>query len=203
MSYWLKFILYYFAAYLLGSINFARLIAKFKKTDIPKGANPGAATIFTNIGKRLGVITAFLDMGKGILPVLIAKWYFKNIVFSQPIFLSLIGLSAIIGHCYPLYYNFQGGRGLTTSAGVIFGLLPLYTLWVLPPYLFLIFYYKESLELGLTALAFLPLIFIIVIVSEGWLEFYRFLPGILAIIFFILFRNFDRLKIFVKYDKRG
>ena len=192
MPYWLKFILYCFATYLLGSINFARLMAGFKKATIPQGANPGAATVFIKIGKKLGVITALLDASKAMVPIFIAKWYFKNIVFSQPIFLCLIGLAAVIGHCYSFYYNFQGGWGLATSAGVIFSLFPIHVLWVFPLYSFLVFYYKENLSLA--ALVCLALLFIIIILSRGWSEFYRFLPGISLVLLFMLFRNFDRGK---------
>jgi len=188
----LKFIILLIFSYLVGSINFARIFSKLKQIELPKGLNPGAATVFMNISKRAGIFTALADAGKGILPVVVAKWYLKNSIFSGPTFWAMIALMAIIGHCYPIFYNFIGGRGLATSAGFIFSFFPYQVLSILPLYLFLIFYYKENLSLA--ALICIPLIFFAIVFSSGWLELFNFLPGFFIVLLFMFFRNYDRAK---------
>lgn len=109
-------------AYLLGSLSFAILLSRLAGGPDPRASgsgNPGATNMFRLAGKRLAVLTLIGDLLKGLLPVLLAK--LGNFSLQEQ---AWIGLAAIIGHLYPLYFNFRGGKGVATAAGMLFGLYP-------------------------------------------------------------------------------
>lgn len=109
-------------AYLLGSLSFAILLSQLAGGPDPRASgsgNPGATNMLRVAGKRLAVFTLIGDLFKGLLPVLIAK--LANFSLQEQ---AWIGLAAVIGHLYPLYFNFRGGKGVATAAGMLLGLYP-------------------------------------------------------------------------------
>jgi len=116
--FWLLAIL----AYLLGSLSFAILLSRLSGGPDPRASgsgNPGATNMFRVAGKRLAILTLVGDLLKGLLPVLIAGLF--DFSLQQQ---AWIGLAAVIGHLYPLYFNFRGGKGVATAAGMLLGLYP-------------------------------------------------------------------------------
>ena len=135
-------------AFLLGSIPFGLLIAKAKGVDIRKhgSGNIGATNVFRVIGKKYGLSCLFLDMLKGLIPVVIAvnvvQIAGKNPLFQIGLLDSfalilpagdqlkgqlvhvLTALAAVLGHNYSPWIGFKGGKGIATSAGVLIGLMP-------------------------------------------------------------------------------
>lgn len=113
------FILILFS-YLLGSIAWAVVFSKLLNKPDPRSAgsnNPGATNALRTGGKLLGILTLAADMVKGLLPVLIAQQ------FELPLlWVSLVGLAAFLGHLYPVFFHFKGGKGVATSVGILFGL---------------------------------------------------------------------------------
>lgn len=110
-------------AYLLGSISTAIITAKAMGLPDPRTAgsnNPGATNVLRIGGKKAAAITLLGDVLKGLIPVLIGRYVFK-LDDSQLIW---VGLAAFIGHLYPLYYGFKGGKGVATAIGVFLGLNP-------------------------------------------------------------------------------
>jgi len=109
-------------SYLLGAIPFAYLVTRWLKGfDIRKvgSRNPGAANVITNAGKRAGAVVVILDFGKSLLPVVIAR------LLGFPLWaMSLVGILAVIGHCWPVYMHFDGGEGMMTAMGVLVVLAP-------------------------------------------------------------------------------
>src|SRR5699024_10257706 len=81
--------------------------------------NPGATNMLRVAGKRLAILTLLGDLSKGLVPILIAN----AAGLSQPQ-QAWIGLAAVIGHLYPLYFSFRGGKGVATTAGMLLGLYP-------------------------------------------------------------------------------
>ena len=79
--------------------------------------NPGATNVLRHGGKKAAIITLFGDMLKGLIPVL-AAIHFQ----LEPIGIALVGLSALLGHVFPVYYGFKGGKGVATYYGVILGM---------------------------------------------------------------------------------
>lgn len=138
----MKFALLTAAAYLLGSVPFGVLIAGLYGKDLSKigSGNIGATNLSRALGKKWGYLCFALDLSKGLIPMLIAG----KIVKSPPDPLDLlgwllVGLAAILGHIFPIYLKFKGGKGVATSFGVALGLWPYFsicaaiavTLWVI------------------------------------------------------------------------
>ena len=110
-------------AYLLGAIPFGLLVAKSRGVDIRSqgSGNIGATNVFRVIGKGWGVFTLVLDALKGFIP----SFYFPMLGKLDPEWGVLFGLAAIIGHSFPVYLRFKGGKGVATSAGMLLGVAPL------------------------------------------------------------------------------
>ncbi|WP_068827665.1 glycerol-3-phosphate 1-O-acyltransferase PlsY [Pseudomonas sp. BMS12] len=109
-------------AYLLGSLSFAILLSRLAGGPDPRASgsgNPGATNMLRVAGKKLAVLTLLGDLGKGLLPVLIADLLGLNVQQQ-----AWVGLAAVIGHLYPVYFRFRGGKGVATAAGMLLGLYP-------------------------------------------------------------------------------
>jgi glycerol-3-phosphate acyltransferase PlsY len=150
------FILLIIGAYLVGSVPWAYLITRWRRgIDIRKygSGNVGASNVLTTVSKRWSVVVTLLDIGKGALMVWIAQLLDFNTAQQ-----AVIGCATIIGHDWPVFLRFQGGRGIFTSLGVITMLSPWLGLFALVfPYLF--FAPFHILSLGVTlALIILPLL---------------------------------------------
>jgi len=114
------------SAYLIGSIPFGLLIAKTKGLDIRKqgSGNIGATNVLRCLGKPLGITCFVLDVLKGYLPAFVFPMVGK-IGADFPSIGILFGAAAILGHNFPIFLKFKGGKGIATSAGVLLGVAPL------------------------------------------------------------------------------
>ena len=112
------------AAYLMGSIPFGVLLARRRGLDIRKtgSGNIGATNVARTLGKKLGALVLLLDALKGALPVLAAGTL--QLDFRA---VTIAGLAAILGHCFPLWLRFHGGKGVATALGVFLAVDPLAT----------------------------------------------------------------------------
>lgn len=108
--------------YLIGSIPFALVLARQRGLDLRKvgSGNLGAANVFRASGATAGVLVAILDIGKGVASVLMAEQ-----LSDGPALPALAGLAAILGHIYPIWLRFRGGKGVATACGVFAVLTPL------------------------------------------------------------------------------
>jgi len=109
-------------AYLTGSLSFAILISRLAGAPDPRAGgsgNPGATNMLRLAGKRLAIWTLFGDLLKGVLPVLLAASLGLSVQQQ-----AWIGLAAVLGHLYPLYFSFRGGKGVATAAGALLSLYP-------------------------------------------------------------------------------
>lgn len=110
-----------FIAYLFGSISSAVVVCKIMRLPDPRtqgSQNPGATNVLRIGGKKAAIITLLGDVLKGVIPVLIAKW----LGFDQ-ISLSCITFAAFLGHLYPIFFGFHGGKGVATAFGCIVALV--------------------------------------------------------------------------------
>ena len=118
--------------YLLGNIQVAYILGKLiKKVDIRTmgQGNAGASNAVESLGWKFGVLVAIIDVLKGAVSILIIKMLFKVELNSEGAFLLyLAGYTAILGHIYPFYMNFKGGKGTATLIGILLGMNPLYGL---------------------------------------------------------------------------
>ena len=111
------------AAYLLGSIPNGLLIARLKGIDLQKvgSGNIGATNVFRCVGKSWGVAAFVLDAVKGFVPA----FCFPLLVSGAPSWLGLAcGVAAVAGHNWPVWLKFKGGKGVSTSAGMLLGIAP-------------------------------------------------------------------------------
>lgn len=107
-------------SYLMGSLASAIIISKLKGLPDPRtqgSGNPGATNMLRLGNSRLAVIVLLADLFKGLIPVLLA-----HAVGASPLVLAGVALSAFLGHLYPVFFGFRGGKGVATSLGVLVGL---------------------------------------------------------------------------------
>ena len=110
------------ASYLFGSISFGLIFAKRRGVDLRSvgSGNIGATNVGRALGKRTGRVVLVLDILKGFLPVALARW-----VLDLPWpWVTAVGLAAAVGHVFPIWYGFRGGKGAATSGGVLLAALP-------------------------------------------------------------------------------
>lgn len=109
-------------AYLLGSLSFAIVLSRLTGNPDPRASgsgNAGATNMLRLAGRKLAVLTLAGDLGKGLLTVLLAASLGYNRQAQ-----AWIGLCAVIGHLYPVYFRFRGGKGVATAAGMLLGVYP-------------------------------------------------------------------------------
>ncbi len=172
--------------YLLGSFPTAYIIARIKKgIDIREVGvrNMGGANVFREVGKREGIITLIIDMGKGALSIYIAQL----LAVSLPWVLAT-GFAAMVGHNYPLYLGFRGGKGIATVMGIFFMLSPIAmagTTVIIGIILFTTRSFFVAIEIAF------PFFLLLIWVTEGIGPIFFFA---LVIVAFQLFRSRGRLK---------
>lgn len=144
------------AAYLLGSISSAIIVCRLMGLPDPRtqgSNNPGATNVLRIGGKRPAAITLVGDSLKGLIPMLVG-----HLLGVDPLTLAGIGLAAFIGHLYPVFFRFQGGKGVATALGVQFGLYWPIGLCVAAIWLFVAKVLKISSLSGLISMALAPVI---------------------------------------------
>ena len=118
------------AGYLLGSLSFAYLVAGLVRgVDIRTvgTGNAGAANVSREVGKPWGILVWFLDTAKGIAAVFVAALWSGALPKPLPLqvlLLTLVGCAAVLGHSYPIFLNFRGGKGASAAGGLILYLFP-------------------------------------------------------------------------------
>ncbi len=139
-------------AYLIGSLSFAILLSRLAGIPDPRAGgsgNPGATNMLRLAGKRLAICTLFGDLLKGLLPVLLAASLDMSVQQQ-----AWIGLAAVCGHLYPLYFRFRGGKGVATAAGALLALYPPAALLAIAAWLLV---FRMTRTSSLAALIALPL----------------------------------------------
>ena len=119
-------------SYLLGSISGSMVIGKIKGVDIRTmgSGNAGGTNAFRTQGIKFAIAVFIIDIGKGFVstfyvPHLVLPFMSAEMILSVDLLIVLCGLAAVIGHVYPLYYNFKGGKGAGAAIGMIFAIAPL------------------------------------------------------------------------------
>lgn len=151
------------AAYLLGSLAFAVIVSKAMGLSDPRtfgSKNPGATNVLRSGSKAAAIVTLLFDALKGLVPVLLVRLY------GQPYGLgdgtvAMVGLAAFLGHLYPVFFRFQGGKGVATFIGVVFGIH-----WGLGiatglTWLIIAFFFRYSSLASLVAAVFAPVYYLL------------------------------------------
>ena len=105
--------------YMVGAIPFGLVIGMFAGTDVRKqgSRNIGATNVSRVLGKKLGFLTLVCDCAKGYIPMWLA-WYFLPDMANRELVIALTGVMAVVGHMFPAYLRFRGGKGVATGLGV-------------------------------------------------------------------------------------
>ncbi len=149
-------------AYLVGSLSFAVIVSRVMGLNDPRtygSKNPGATNVLRSGSKKAAVVTLLLDGAKGWLPVALVQWYGQAWGLEAGT-VALVGLGAFLGHLYPVYFRFQGGKGVATAAGVLLGVHWALGLATLLTWIIIAVFFRYSSLAALVAAVFAPLYYI-------------------------------------------
>lgn len=149
-------------AYLIGSLSFAVIVSRAMGLSDPRtfgSKNPGATNVLRSGSKTAAVATLVLDAVKGWLPVILVKWFGGSYGLGDGT-MAMVGLAAFLGHLYPVFFNFAGGKGVATAFGVLLGVnwalgLAVGLTWILMAYFF-----RYSSLAALTAAVLAPVYYV-------------------------------------------
>ena len=145
-------------AYLVGSLSFAVIVSRLMGLDDPRtygSQNPGATNVLRSGNKQAAVATLLFDALKGYFPVLLVKLYGPAFGLDDRA-VALVAISAFIGHLWPVFFAFKGGKGVATAAGILFGVEPLLGAAVMGTWLIVAFFFRYSSLAALAASLFAP-----------------------------------------------
>ncbi len=150
------------AAYLVGSLSFAVIVSRVMGLSDPRSygsKNPGATNVLRSGSKKAAVVTLLLDAAKGWLPVALVQWYGERYGLQAGT-VALVALGAFLGHLYPVFFRFQGGKGVATAAGVLLGLHWALGLATLVTWILIAVFFRYSSLAALVAAVFAPVYYI-------------------------------------------
>jgi glycerol-3-phosphate acyltransferase PlsY len=150
-------------AYLVGSLAFAVIVSKAMGLSDPRtfgSKNPGATNVLRSGSKAAAIVTLLLDALKGFVPVLLVRLFGKPYGLEEGT-VAMVGLAAFLGHLYPVFFRFQGGKGVATFIGVVFGIH-----WILGiatglTWLIIAFFFRYSSLASLVAAVFAPVYYLL------------------------------------------
>jgi glycerol-3-phosphate acyltransferase PlsY len=146
------------AAYLIGSLSFAVIVSRVMGLSDPRSygsGNPGATNVLRSGNRGAALLTLLLDGLKGYLPVVLVAQLGPRHGLGDGT-LALVALAAFLGHLWPVFFRFRGGKGVATAAGVLFGLNPLLGAATLASWLIIAFFFRYSSLASIVAAVFAP-----------------------------------------------
>ena len=146
------------AAYLIGSLSFAVIVSRLMGLQDPRSygsQNPGATNVLRSGNKRAAALTLLFDALKGYVPVLLVRWYGPDFGLGWGS-LALVALAAFIGHVFPVFFKFEGGKGVATALGVLLGVDAALGLATAATWLIIAFFFRYSSLAALVAAVFAP-----------------------------------------------
>ena len=171
----MRFVILIIGAYLLGSVPFGLIIARAHGKDLRSigSGNIGATNLSRALGRKWAFLCFFLDVTKGLVPMLVATGFISSPPAIIELFLALAaGCAAVLGHIFPIYIKFRGGKGVATSFGVALGLWPYYTVcsfFALGVWAVTVLMWRYVSLASIAASVAFPLALILVIVlTPGW-----------------------------------
>ncbi len=151
-------------AYLLGSVSFAVLVSRGMGLADPRtfgSKNPGATNVLRSGNKWAAALTLIGDGAKGWLAVALVKHFGARYGFGAET-VALVGIAVFLGHLYPVFHGFAGGKGVATAGGVLFGLSPLLGLATAVTWVIIAYFFRYSSMAALVSATFAPLFYVFV-----------------------------------------
>ena len=199
----MNFAILIISAYLLGSIPFGLIIAAAHGKNLRSigSGNIGATNLARALGKKWACFCFLLDVAKGLVPMLIASKFLYSPPTTLQISLALAaGCAAVLGHIFPLYVKFRGGKGVATSFGVALGFWPFYTIcaaiafavWILAVYL----WRYISLASIIASITFPLTLLIAILLIPSWpvSDLWPLLAAAILIPVAVIFRHRENIK---------
>ncbi len=149
-------------AYLAGSLSFAVVVSRLMGLADPRtygSKNPGATNVLRSGSKAAAIVTLLLDAFKGWLPVVIVQWWGERWGLGDGT-VALVGLAAFLGHLWPVFFRFQGGKGVATAAGVILAFNPWLGLASLLTWVVMAVFFRYSSLASIVTAVFAPAYFL-------------------------------------------
>lgn len=168
------------AAYLIGSLSFAVIVSRAMGLADPRtfgSGNPGATNVLRSGSRVAAVLVLLLDAFKGWLPVVLVKVWGPDFGLG-PWVLALIGLAAFLGHLYPIFFRFQGGKGVATAAGVLLGFEPWLGLAAIASFVMIAAFFRYASLASVVAGSFAPIYYLL----GGGIAWALRVPVLLALI---------------------
>lgn len=146
------------AAYLIGSLSFAVLVSRAMGLGDPRrygSGNPGATNVLRSGNKGAAVLTLALDALKGFMPVWAVAAFGRSWGLGEGT-AALVGVASFLGHLWPVFFGFKGGKGVATAAGVLIGLNPWLGIGTLVTWLIIAYFFRYSSLAAMTSALFAP-----------------------------------------------
>ena len=150
------------AAYLIGSLSFAVIVSRLMGLNDPRtygSKNPGATNVLRSGSKAAAVVTLLLDAAKGWLPVYAAQRWGGPYGLESPA-IAMVGLAAFLGHVFPVFFRFQGGKGVATAMGVVLATDPWLALAVGASWLIITYFSRYVSLASVVAAVFAPVYYL-------------------------------------------
>ena len=150
-------------AYLLGSLSFAVIVSKALGLSDPRSygsKNPGATNVLRSGSKVAAVATLLLDGLKGWLPVVLVKWFGADYGLGDGT-VAAVALAVFLGHLYPVFFQFKGGKGVATAAGVLLGVNWVLGVATLATWMIVVFFMRYVSLGSIVAAVFAPLFYLL------------------------------------------
>ena len=158
------------AAYLIGSLSFAVIVSKYYGMDDPRtygSGNPGATNVLRSGKKKAAALTLLGDALKGLVAVVLAR-YLQDALNLSDITIAAVAVAALVGHMWPLFFGFKGGKGVATALGVLLALSPATALVCAAIWLVMAFGFKVSSLAALAATVAAPLVALWLMPYPSW-----------------------------------
>ena len=146
------------AAYLIGSLSFAVILSRAMGMADPRtygSGNPGATNVLRSGNKLAAILTLLLDALKGFVPVFVVQQFGAAVGLLEGS-VALVGLAAFLGHLWPVFFRFKGGKGVATAAGVLLGINPWLGLATLLTWIIIAAFFRYSSLAAIVSAVFAP-----------------------------------------------
>ena len=187
------------AAYLIGSLSFAVIVSSAMGLNDPRSygsKNPGATNVLRSGNKLAAVLTLLLDAFKGWLPVVaVQTWGAEYGLDAGTV--ALVGLAAFLGHLYPVFFRFVGGKGVATAMGVVLAVNPVLGLATGVTWLLIAYFFRYSSLAALVSAVFVPVYYLM---ADGvfWRADNRIALALVVVSGLLIWRHAENLSRLVK-----
>lgn len=186
-------------AYLIGSLSFAVIVSSVMGLNDPRtygSGNPGATNVLRSGSKAAAALTLLLDAVKGLIPVLLVKYWGPDFGLHDGT-LALVAIAAFLGHLFPVFFKFKGGKGVATALGVLLGISGWLGLFVLLTWLVVAFTTRYSSLSALVAAVMAP-VYYVLFGSSVWVYDKSVLLAIIAMSALLLWRHAENISRLLK-----